>query len=159
MGETELGDINSDQPKKGNGLKILLGAIVLVILIGLGIWRTCSLDMLDVANPYIVCLREYYSTIATDYTNAKVYWADGVIKLTGEINGVKTGQFEFFPYENTDFVSTNITGAKKVFYSITVMEGSRNASYLNEAILKNLNGTVKILRIVNLYKGQAIGKN
>jgi hypothetical protein len=158
MGENEVGDINSVQPKKSNTVKILLGALVLVILIGLGVWRTCTLSSLDVANPYIVCLRDYYSTIASDYTNAKMYWADGVIKITGEINGIVSGTFEFFPYDNTDFSDTNVIAAKKILYSITVMEGSRNASYLNEAYLKDTNGTVKILSIVNLHKGQAIGK-
>lgn len=158
MGENEVGDIDSGKQKKGNGLKILLGAIVLVILIGLGIWRTCTLNTLNVANPYIICLRDYYSAIATDYTNAKMYWADGVMKITGEIAGVKAGQFELFPYESTDFSSTNIAAAKKIFYSITVMEDTRYTSYLNEAYLKDISGVVKILSIVNLHKGQAIGK-
>ncbi|OHD56270.1 MAG: hypothetical protein A2Y33_00435 [Spirochaetes bacterium GWF1_51_8] len=158
MGENEIGDMNAGQQKKSNTIKFLLGALVLIILIGLGVWRTCSLSSLDVSNPFIGCLRDYYSDLSSNSTNAGVFWADGNLKTTGEVSAVKGGVFELFPYTVSDVTGTNQAASKKVFYSITVIEGDKNTSYLNEAFMKEGAGGVKIVDIVNLYKGQALGK-
>jgi hypothetical protein len=153
----EAGDIKQEPVMKASLMKIAIGTVIVLAVLGYLVWRIAVSVSVGTSSRFEIVLSDYYRHLAGGRVSEAARLTAGGFR--NEIADVKvhSGRYELFSYDFQRIVSTNAPApAGRLTYSLYVSDNNRRDSWLLEADFIDTDGAAKIAAIRRLYEGRNI---